>query len=35
MDMGNRLVVAKGDQGGRGMDWNLGVVDPNCDIENG
>ena len=25
----NRLVVAKGEGGGRGMDWEFGLVDTN------
>ena len=29
IDIENRFVVAKGEGGGRGMDWEFGLVDTN------
>lgn len=29
MDMNSRLMVAKGEEGGSGVDWEFGVVDAN------
>ena len=31
-DVEDRCVVAKEEEGGRGLDWELGIVDPNYDI---
>ena len=33
--MENRLVLAKGERGGSGMDWEWGLVDENYSIKNG